>query len=569
MTNGGNRDQTGDNFLPCFIKLYIVQPRLDALPDVRGKALPEVFGDGHVGQIGVLRHEKRPVIGGDHDGGAWKCAAAVSGAQIANVVGMGVRDHDQVDIFRRKTDGAQVLEQAAAVGAHRLSGASLQQNAATAKFQQKNVHVQRHHVRWQERIAQHCVQLLLGGVACIDGCRPADIAIAQDCRGDIADLKPVVTDIAVQLQRRGLRLRQFRQGGGSQQSCRSSQHDPATIDRKHPMSFREAFVSVFEGQMTPEDTFDKAIRTDQLDHLEQSMPTARLDHLEVFIQIIRCGGFRAAAAERGVSSSVISQTMHLLERDLGVRLLNRTTRSVAPTDAGQRLLDRIKPAINDIRLALTEVDQHRTTPSGTLRINAPGPAVDHVLCPLALRFMQAYPEVKVEIVSDAALVDIVDQGYDAGVRFGEQLSPDMIAIPLGQPLRYAIVAAPAYLAQHGTPQTPSDLIAHDCIRRRYPGGKLAKWEFRQAGQSFTIQPEGRLTLSSAHQELQAALAGHGIAHVFEDYARASLKGGTLVEILADWSPQLPSWYLYYPSRRHNSAAMRAFLDYVRQSSKPA
>ncbi|NUB45429.1 LysR family transcriptional regulator [Fertoebacter nigrum] len=299
------------------------------------------------------------------------------------------------------------------------------------------------------------------------------------------------------------------------------------------------------------------------------MSAVRLDHLEVFAQIVRCGGFRAAAAERGVSSSVISQTMHALERDLGLRLLNRTTRSIAPTEAGQRLLDRLRPALDDIRLALAEVDQLRTTPSGTLRIKAPGPAVDHVLCPLAFRFMQTHPAVKVEIVSDAAMVDIVGEGFDAGVRFGEHLAPDMIATPLGKPLRYAIVAAPGYIARHGTPRVPQDLVAHDCIRRRYPGGKLAKWEFEKAGQSFTLQPEGRLTLSSAQQEMQAALAGQGIAHVFEDYARAALSDGALVEVLADWSPKLPSWYLYYPNRRHNSAAMIAFLECVRQSARQA
>lgn len=296
------------------------------------------------------------------------------------------------------------------------------------------------------------------------------------------------------------------------------------------------------------------------------MPSARLDHLETFALIVQCGGFRAAAAERGVSSSVMSQTMTALEHGLGIRLLNRTTRSIAVTEAGERLLSRLRPALGEIRLALIELDQLREQPSGTLRINAPEPAVDHVLCPLAFAFMKAYPEVSVEIVSDAAIIDIVGQGFDAGVRFGQQLAQDMIAVPLGRPLRYAIVASPSYLEDRGWPKTPSDLIGHQCIRRRYPGGTLATWTFEENGETFEIAPEGRLTLSSAHQELQAAIAGQGVAHVFEDYAHAAIEQGVLVEVLRDWSPKLPSWFLYYPNKRHNSAAMLAFLDFVRRSS---
>jgi DNA-binding transcriptional LysR family regulator len=240
---------------------------------------------------------------------------------------------------------------------------------------------------------------------------------------------------------------------------------------------------------------------------------------------------------------------------------------VAVTQAGERLLGRLQPALDDIRQALVEIDQLRDEPSGTLRINAPGPAVDHVLCPLAFAFMKAHPGVGVEIVSDAAIVDIVGQGFDAGVRFGQQLAQDMIAVPLGRPLRYAIVASTEYLQQRGRPHTPSDLIGHECIRRRYPGGALATWAFEKQGEAVEIAPEGRLTLSSAHQELQAALAGQGLAHVIDDYARQAIENGTLVEVLADWSPKLPSWFLYYPNKRHSSAAMRAFLEFVRRSTR--
>ena len=295
------------------------------------------------------------------------------------------------------------------------------------------------------------------------------------------------------------------------------------------------------------------------------MGEIRLDSLEIFASIVRCGGFRAAATERGVSSSALSQSMNALEASLGIRLLNRTTRSVAPTEAGARLLESLAPALRDIHLAVSDLDQLRSSPSGTLRINAPGPAVDHVLCPLVFDFMRIYPNVNVEIVSDAAIVDIVQQGFDAGVRFGKQLAKDMIAQPLGPPLRYAIVASPAYLQQHGVPSTPADLAGHHAIKRRFPGGTMVSWSFEKQGESLTILPEGRMTLSSAHQECQAALAGQGLAHVFEAYVREPLADGRLVEVLKDWSPLLPSWYLYYPNRRHASAAMTAFLAHVRNA----
>lgn len=289
----------------------------------------------------------------------------------------------------------------------------------------------------------------------------------------------------------------------------------------------------------------------------------RLDSLDAFTAVLRCGGFRAAAAKRGISSSALSQTVASLEATLGIRLLNRTTRSVAPTEAGARLLERLAPALDDIRQALDDLDRLRETPSGTVRINAPGPAADHLLCPLAFDFMRRHTEVKVEIISDAAIVDIVAQRFDAGVRFGKQVAKDMIAVPLGPSLRYAIVAAPDYLRRRGEPATPHDLVRHDCIRRRFPGGTLVTWRFEKGGETLDVTPEGRLTLSTAHQELQAALAGQGIAHVFEDYVRTHVERGELLELLRDWSPKLPSWFLYYPNRRHTGAAMHAFLDHLR------
>ncbi len=298
------------------------------------------------------------------------------------------------------------------------------------------------------------------------------------------------------------------------------------------------------------------------------MKQLRLDNFEIFVEVVRCGGFRAAAIERGVSSSALSQSVSSLEEALDIRLLNRTTRSVAPTEAGERLLSRLVPALQNIRLAIDDLNRLREIPSGTIRINAPGPAVDHVLCPLVFDFMRAYPEVKVELISDAAIDDIVEQGFDAGVRFGKQLDQDMIATPLGPPLRYAIVASPEYLERRGTPKTPQDLAGHDCIGRRFPGGTLVTWQFENKNEQLEVTPQGRLTLSSAHQELQAALAGQGIAHVFETYARPHLMDGSLVQLLRAWSPRLPSWFLYYPNRRHPSAAMAAFLAHIRKFDWP-
>lgn len=293
------------------------------------------------------------------------------------------------------------------------------------------------------------------------------------------------------------------------------------------------------------------------------MNPIRLDSFDVFASIVRCGGFRAAAIERGVSSSALSQTINALEEALGIRLLNRTTRSVSPTEAGQRLLDRLAPALGDIQLAIAEVGELRDSPSGTLRINAPAPAIDHYLCPLAFDFMESYPDVKIELISDAAVIDIVEQSFDAGVRFGKQLAQDMIAAPLGPSLRYAIVASRDYLERQGIPKTPHDLVGHDCIKRRFPGGTLVTWRFVHGDEKLEVTPAGRLTVSAAQNEVQAALAGRGIAHVLDDYAKPYIRDGRLVELLSDWSPTLPHWFLYYPNRRLPSAAMRAFLDYMR------
>lgn len=294
------------------------------------------------------------------------------------------------------------------------------------------------------------------------------------------------------------------------------------------------------------------------------MKSVNIGDLETFTAIARCGSFRKAATERGVSASALSQTMRQLEDRLGVRLLNRTTRSVALTQAGERLLGRLSPALDQVHEAVDEVNSFRQTPTGTVRINAPAPAVEHILAPLITPFLQEYPELGLEIISDAAMVDIVAGGFDAGVRFGKQLARDMIAVPLGPSLRYVVVGSPSYLALHGTPRKPADLLAHACIRQRFPGGTIFNWEFEKASKTETITPEGRLTLNDARHIAQAATDGLGLGRVLEEFVRPPLFEGRLVEVLADWSPRIPSWYLYYVSRRHTPAALRAFLDFIRR-----
>lgn len=300
------------------------------------------------------------------------------------------------------------------------------------------------------------------------------------------------------------------------------------------------------------------------------MRRVSLGDLEIFAAIARARSFRKAAIERGVSASALSQVLRNLEERLGVRLLNRTTRSVSLTEAGEALLRRLRPALQDVDQAIEAVYAFRRTPAGTLRINAPAPAVEFVLGPLIAPFLAAYPDIAFEIISDAAYVDIVESGFDAGVRFGEELARDMIAVPLGPPLDYAVVAAPGYLAKHGRPAEPDDLLGHNCIRHRFPGGTIFEWSFKKADREVSITPEGRLTVNDSRQVIRAAREGVGLARVLVDYVQAELQAGQLVRVLQDWCPLLSSWFLYYPSRRQMPPAMRAFLDFIKApTDRPA
>lgn len=287
-----------------------------------------------------------------------------------------------------------------------------------------------------------------------------------------------------------------------------------------------------------------------------------LDALDSFAAVARHRSFRRAAVERGVSASTLSQNVRDLEAGLGVRLLNRTTRSVAPTAAGERLLERLAPALAEVGAAVDEARAAQAEPSGVLRINAPEPAIELVLAPLAAEFLAAHPAVQLNITAETALVDIVAKGYDAGVRWGESLAQDMVAVPLGPSQRYVLVASPETLQRHGVPQHPRELMDRPCLRVRFPSGAEPPWEFERDGEVVRLTPPARVVSNSVTLLLRAALDGAGFLATFEGYARPHLDAGRLVEVLPDWSDRFPGPYLYYPSRRHPPSALRAFVDFV-------
>lgn len=287
-----------------------------------------------------------------------------------------------------------------------------------------------------------------------------------------------------------------------------------------------------------------------------------LRDLEAFVAVARTRNFRRAATEQRVSVSSLSQRLRALEERLGVRLLNRTTRSVALTEAGELLVGRIGPAMADVASALEQVRELREVPSGRLRINAPAPAVQLVLAPMVAPFLTRYPQIELEIVAQTSLIDIVREGFDAGVRYGEHLAQDMIAISLGPPQRYAVVASPSFIAAHGRPKQPKDILDRPCIVTRFESGVQVEWEFEKAGRIVKITPTG--TLISAHTglQLQAACDGLGLWMTFEGHVRAAIDTGALVSVLDDWCPYFPGPFLYYPSRRQPPPALKAFIDFV-------
>lgn len=293
------------------------------------------------------------------------------------------------------------------------------------------------------------------------------------------------------------------------------------------------------------------------------MATDNLTHLAAFAAVARHRSFRRAGAELALSTSAVSYAIRALEERLGVGLFHRTTRSVSLTEAGQRLMERLQPALGQVSDALEEMNQFRATPAGLLRINAARAAVPTQLSPRLADFLRAHPDVRIEVTENDGLVDIVAEGFDAGVRLHEFVPEDMVAVPLGPPLRGMIVASPAYLAQHEAPQHPRDLLRHQCVRFRFASGHLYKWQFERGEESLEIDVQGRITLSEQTTIVRAVLDGLGIAYVLEDAARPWLDSGQLVSMLEDWSPPFPGFVLYYPRQRQMTSALRAFVDLLR------
>jgi DNA-binding transcriptional LysR family regulator len=292
-----------------------------------------------------------------------------------------------------------------------------------------------------------------------------------------------------------------------------------------------------------------------------------LRDLDAFVAVARTRNFRRAALEQHVSVSSLSQRLRALEERLGVRLMNRTTRSVGLTEAGELLLARVAPAMLDVGAALDQVRGLRGVPSGRLRINAPPPAIDLVLASMAAPFLKQYPQIELEIVGDSAFVDIVADGFDAGVRYGEHLEQDMIAVSLGPPQRYAVVASPQYIAQHGRPKHPRDLLQHTAIRTRFGSGVMPDWEFEKAGRVVKVAPPGKLIAAYSGLARRAALDGIGFWPTFEGYVRDEIKSGALVSVLEDWCEPFPGPFLYYPSRHQPPPALGAFIAFVAEWRK--
>jgi DNA-binding transcriptional LysR family regulator len=287
-----------------------------------------------------------------------------------------------------------------------------------------------------------------------------------------------------------------------------------------------------------------------------------LRDLDAFVAVARTRNFRRASIEQRVSVSSLSQRLRDLEERLGVRLMNRTTRSVGLTEAGELLLARVGPAMSDVSSALDQVRGLRDVPSGRLRINAPPPAIDLVLAPMVAPFLQACPQIELEIVSESSFVDIVAAGFDAGVRYGEHLARDMIAVSLSPPQRYAIVASPHYIAQHGRPKHPKDLLHHVAIRTRFGSGVIPDWEFEKAGRVVKVTPRGRLIGNYPALARRAALDGAGFWPTFEGWVREDIRSGALVSVLEDWCAPFPGPFLYYPSRRQMPPALGAFVAFI-------
>jgi DNA-binding transcriptional LysR family regulator len=297
------------------------------------------------------------------------------------------------------------------------------------------------------------------------------------------------------------------------------------------------------------------------------MKRENVNHLIAFLAVARERSFTKAAAKLGVSQSALSHTLRELEARLGLRLLTRTTRSLSTTEAGERLLLTVGPRFEEIEAELEAISELRDRPAGSIRITATDYAAETILWPKLAKFLREYPDVKVEIITDYGLTDIVAQRYDAGVRLGGQVAKDMIAVRIGPDMRMAVAGAPSYFANHSPPKKPQDLTGHNCINLRLPTyGGLYAWEFEKGGRELKVRVEGQLVFNGTAPMLNAALAGFGLAYVPEDLVQPQVVKGRLKRVLEDWCPPFLGYHLYYPSRRQSSPAFARLVEALRHRS---
>ncbi|MER9295907.1 LysR family transcriptional regulator [Mesorhizobium sp. M0621] len=295
------------------------------------------------------------------------------------------------------------------------------------------------------------------------------------------------------------------------------------------------------------------------------MNRSHLSQLAVLATVAQCGSFRGAARELAIAPSAVSHAVSSLEARLGVRLLSRSTRSVAPTEEGAQLLERLRPALSEIDLALETAIEARDRPAGNLRLTVPRTAAQLTLAPRLGAFAQAFPDIVLEIVVEDRFTDVVEGGFDAGVRLGESLQRDMIAVRIGPSIRGAVVAAPSYFETMPRPLHPRDLAAHRCVRFRFSSGVLYRWEFEKDGEELEISVEGPLIVGEDRLNVEAAINGAGLTFVFEGYVSEALADGRLIRVLEDWCPPFDGFFVYYPSRRQMRPALRAFVDFFKVS----
>jgi len=292
-----------------------------------------------------------------------------------------------------------------------------------------------------------------------------------------------------------------------------------------------------------------------------------IQDLLAFIAVVQAGGFREGARLSDKSASSLSDAVRRLETRLGVRLLHRTTRSVAPTEAGARLMERIVPALGEVESALDVVNEFRDRPSGTLKLNVPVSAARLVLPAIITPFLQAHPDIRLEVITEESFVDMLAAGCDAGIRYDERLEQDMIAIPIGPRLqRFVTAASPAYLNTRGRPEHPRDLLGHACLRGKFPSGAMPLWEYQRDGETLQVDPTGPLIVrlgGAVDLAVQAAVDGLGIVYLFEDWLRPYLDSGALEAVLEPWSSPFSGPFLYYPGRRYLPSPLRAFVDFIK------